>query len=168
MHSVARQLAIRVATSYSSSSSRGRSLSSFPKRQNLHEKALSYARLLARRLQRIENDNTDESKPQNELIEALDTIAQRKFGQEEQKEQPDIIVENASPPKAWWWRGSIEYCHGMEPRKSGELDESKLVPIERKFQAIGINSPEFVQDMVKLVEDTLGDGRESAPRKRDE
>ena len=45
-----------------------------------------------------------------------------------------------------------------------ELDEKvNTYPSERKFQAIGINSPEFVQDMVKLVEDTLGDGRKVHP-----
>ena len=114
-----------------------------------------------------ENDNTDESKPQNELIEALDTIAQREnLVKRNKRKQPDIIVENASPPPVFGGGAGVSNTV-MGPGTSEEwreLDEKvNSYPSERKFQAIGINSPEFVQDMVKLVEDTLGDGRKVHP-----
>lgn len=119
-----------------------------------------------------ENDNTDESKPQNELIEALDKISRREnLVKKNKRKQPDIIVENAANPPPGGSAASLGGGGGsntvMGPGTSEEwreLDEKvNTYPSERNFQAIGINSPEFVRDMVKLVEDTLGDGRKVHP-----
>lgn len=119
-----------------------------------------------------ENDNTDESKPQNELIEALDKISKREnLVKKNKRKQPDVIVENAAHPPPGGSAASLGGGGGsntvMGPGTSEEwreLDEKvNTYPSERKFQAIGVNSPEFVGDMVKLVEDTLGDGRKVHP-----
>jgi putative lipoic acid-binding regulatory protein len=173
MHSVARQLAIRVATSYSSSSSssHGRVVFSSAKASSPRRAFVSSTTPRASSSSsssgKNENDNTDESKPQNELIEALDKIAQREnLMKKNKRKQPDIIVKNAAPPPGSAG-GSIGSNTVMGPGTSEEwreLDEKvNTYPSERKFQAIGINSPNFVQDMVKLVEDTLGDGRKVHP-----
>ena len=167
MHSVASQLAIRVATSYSSSSSRGRSSILFSNSPKSTKRGAFVCTSSRASSSKNENDNTDESKPQNELIEALDTIAQREnLVKRNKRKQPDIIVENASPPPGFGGGAGVSNTV-MGPGTSEEwreLDEKvNTYPSERKFQAIGINSPEFVQDMVKLVEDTLGDGRKGHP-----
>ena len=50
-----------------------------------------------------ENDNTDESKPQNELIEALDKISKREnLVKKNKRKQPDVIVEECGTSAAWW------------------------------------------------------------------
>ena len=186
MHSVARQLAIRVATSYSSSSSYSSSYSSSSKTL----KVFSNSKIFGKRAMvmkfttttprassdssssKNENDNTDESKPQNELIEALDKISKREnLVEKNKRKQPDVIVENAAHPPPGGSAASLGGGGGsntvMGPGTSEEwreLDEKvNTYPSERKFQAIGVNSPEFVGDMVKLVEDTLGDGRKVHP-----
>ena len=187
MHSVARQLAIRVATSYSSSSSSSYS-SSYSSSKTL--KGFSHSKIFGKRAMvmkfttttprassdssssKNENDNTDESKPQNELIEALDKISKREnLVKKNKRKQPDVIVENAAHPPPGGSAASLGGGGGsntvMGPGTSEEwreLDEKvNMYPSERKFQAIGVNSPEFVGDMVKLVEDTLGDGRKVHP-----
>ena len=187
MHSVARQLAIRVATSYSSSSSSSYS-SSYSSSKTL--KGFSHSKIFGKRAMLMkfttttprassdssssknENDNTDESKPQNELIEALDKISKREnLVKKNKRKQPDVIVENAAQPPPGGSAASLGGGGGsntvMGPGTSEEwreLDEKvNTYPSERKFQAIGVNSPEFVGDMVKLVEDTLGDGRKVHP-----
>ena len=118
------------------------------------------------------NDNTDESKPQNELIEALDKISKREnLVKKNKRKQPDVIVENAAHPPPGGSAASLGGGGGsntvMGPGTSEEwreLDEKvNTYPSDRKFQAIGVNSSEFVGDMVKLVEDTLGDGRKVHP-----
>lgn len=186
MHSVARQLAIRAATSYSSSSSYSSSYSSSSKTL----KVFSRSKIFGKRAMvmkfttttprassdssssKNENDNTDESKPQNELIEALDKISKREnLVKKNKRKQPDVIVENAAHPPPGGSAASLGGGGGsntvMGPGTSEEwreLDEKvNTYPSERKFQAIGVNSPEFVGDMVKLVEDTLGDGRKVHP-----
>ena len=173
MHSVARQLAIRVATSYSSSSSssHGRVVFSSAKASSAKRAFVSSTTPRASSSSsssgKNENDNTDESKPQNELIEALDKIAQREnLMKKSKRKQPDIIVKNAAPPpgSAGGGIGSNTVMGPGTSEEWRELDEKvNTYPSERKFQAIGINSPNFVQDMVKLVEDTLGDGRKVHP-----
>ena len=178
MHSVARQLAIRVTTSYSSSSSSSYS-SSYSSSKTL--KVFSNSKIFGKRAMvmktfttptprassdssssKNENDNTDESKPQNELIDALDKIARREnLVKKNKRKQPDIIVENAANPPPG---GSNTVMGPGTSEEWRELDEKvNTYPSERKFQAIGVNSPEFVGDMVKLVEDTLGDGRKVHP-----
>ena len=186
MHSVARQLAIRVVTSYSSSSSYSSSYSSSSKTL----KVFSNSKIFGKRAMvmkfttttprassdssssKNENDNTDESKPQNELIEALDKISKREnLVKKNKRKQPDVILENAAHPPPGGSAASLGGGGGsntvMGPGTSEEwreLDEKvNTYPSERKFQAIGVNSPEFVGDMVKLVEDTLGDGRKVHP-----
>ncbi|CAL6407776.1 unnamed protein product [Bathycoccus prasinos] len=188
MHSVARQLAIRVATSYSSSSSSYSSSYSSSSSKTL--KVFSNSKIFGKRAMLMkfttttprassdssssknENDNTDESKPQNELIEALDKISKREnLVKKNKRKQPDVIVENAAQPPPGGSAASLGGGGGsntvMGPGTSEEwreLDEKvNTYPSERKFQAIGVNSPEFVGDMVKLVEDTLGDGRKVHP-----
>ena len=188
MHSVARQLAIRVATSYSSSSSSYSSSYSSSSSKTL--KVFSNSKIFGKRAMLMkfttttprassdssssknENDNTDESKPQNELIEALDKISKREnLVKKNKRKQPDVIVENAAHPPPGGSAASLGGGGGsntvMGPGTSEEwreLDEKvNTYPSERKFQAIGVNSPEFVGDMVKLVEDTLGDGRKVHP-----
>ncbi len=188
MHSVARQLAIRVATSYSSSSSSYSSSYSSSSSKTL--KVFSNSKIFGKRAivmkfttttprassdsssSKNENDNTDESKPQNELIEALDKISKREnLVKKNKRKQPDVIVENAAQPPPGGSAASLGGGGGsntvMGPGTSDEwreLDEKvNTYPSERKFQAIGVNSPEFVGDMVKLVEDTLGDGRKVHP-----
>ena len=176
MHSVARQLAIRAATSYSSSS---KTLKVFSRSKIFGKRAMvmKFTTTTPRASSdssssKNENDNTDESKPQNELIEALDKISKREnLVKKNKRKQPDVIVENAAHPPPGGSAASLGGGGGsntvMGPGTSEEwreLDEKvNTYPSERKFQAIGVNSPEFVGDMVKLVEDTLGDGRKVHP-----